>query len=152
MLFYLQLIYRTVPRSFSFFPSLSKLCAYFVRLFSFLTLVEASNAYLRLLQYPNLCCLTPHNKVRSIESSQIKVTDQSTTMDLTCVVRRDIKILCRRKCHFSDSILKANQCVDIYPDPELAATYTTSKNKEIGIQCLACNVSALQVYCYQYPK
>lgn len=67
-------------------------------------------------------------------------------MDLTCVVRRDIKVLSKRKCIFSDSILKAHQCVDIFPDPELAATYVTSKNKEIGIQCLACNVSALQVH------
>lgn len=66
-------------------------------------------------------------------------------MDLTCVVRRDIKLLSKRKCNFSDAVLNPSQSVDIYPDSELTASFTIAKNKEIGVQCQACDLSALHV-------
>ncbi|KAK4023838.1 hypothetical protein OUZ56_009231 [Daphnia magna] len=66
-------------------------------------------------------------------------------MDLTCVVRRDIKLLSKRKCYFSDAVLNPSQSVDIYPDSELTASFTIAKNKEIGVQCQACDLSALHI-------
>ncbi|KAI9556247.1 hypothetical protein GHT06_018821 [Daphnia sinensis] len=66
-------------------------------------------------------------------------------MDLTCVVRRDIKLLSKRKCNFSDAVLNPSQSVDIYPDSELTASFTIAKNKEIGVQCQACDLSALHI-------
>lgn len=66
-------------------------------------------------------------------------------MDLNCVVRREIKLLSKRKCSFADAILKPMNFVDIYPDPVIALGFTIAKNKEIGVQCQACDVSALHV-------
>lgn len=66
-------------------------------------------------------------------------------MDLTCVVRRDIKVLSKRKCNFADAVFKSSQFVDIYPDTELTSSFTIAKNKEIGVQCQACDISALHV-------
>ena len=68
-----------------------------------------------------------------------------TKMDLTCVVRRHIKILSRRKCNFADAVLNSSQSVNIFPDPELTSLFTIARNKEIGVQCQACDVSALNV-------
>ncbi|XP_046653741.1 dynein intermediate chain 3, ciliary-like [Daphnia pulicaria] len=66
-------------------------------------------------------------------------------MDLTCVVRRDIKLLSKRKCNFSDAVFHSSQSVDIFPDRELTASFTIAKNKEIGVQCQACDISALHI-------
>ena len=66
-------------------------------------------------------------------------------MDLTCVVRRHIKILSRRKCNFSDAVLNSSQSVNIFPDPELTSLFTIARTKEIGIPCQASDVSALNV-------
>ncbi len=66
-------------------------------------------------------------------------------MDLTCVVRRDIKLLSKRKCNFSDAVFHSSQSVDIFPDRELTSSFTIAKNKEIGVQCQACDISALHV-------
>ena len=68
-----------------------------------------------------------------------------TKMDLTCVVRRDIKLLSKRKCNFSDAVFHSSQSVDIFPDRELTSSFTIAKNKEIGVQCQACDISALHV-------
>jgi dynein intermediate chain 2 len=68
-----------------------------------------------------------------------------TKMDLTCVVRRDIKLLSKRKCNFSDAVFHSSQSVDIFPDRDLTSSFTIAKNKEIGVQCQACDISALHV-------
>ncbi len=66
-------------------------------------------------------------------------------MDLTCVVRRHVKVLSRRKCNFSDAVFNPSQFVDIFPDPQLTSLFTIARSKEIGVQCQACDVSALNV-------
>lgn len=66
-------------------------------------------------------------------------------MELNCVVRRDIKVLYQRKVNFADAILRPSNFVDIFPDPILALGFTIAKNKEIGVQCQACDISALHV-------
>jgi hypothetical protein len=69
-------------------------------------------------------------------------------MDLTCVVRRHVKVLSRRKCNFSDAVFNPSQFVDIFPDPQLTSLFTIARSKEIGVQCQACDVSALNVSQY----
>jgi len=66
-------------------------------------------------------------------------------MELSCVVRREVKLLSRRRCYFSDAVLKPSCFVDILPDSKVAANFTIAKSKEIGVQCEACNISALKV-------
>jgi dynein intermediate chain 2 len=66
-------------------------------------------------------------------------------MDLTCDVRRHVKVLSRRKCNFSDAVFNPSQFVDIFPDPQLTSLFTIARSKEIGVQCQACDVSALNV-------
>ncbi|XP_046650612.1 dynein intermediate chain 3, ciliary-like [Daphnia pulicaria] len=66
-------------------------------------------------------------------------------MDLTCVVRRHVKVLSRRKCNFSDAVFNPPQFVDIFPDPQLTSLFTIARSKEIGVQCQACDVSALNI-------
>ena len=66
-------------------------------------------------------------------------------MELSCVVRRDVKLLSRRRCNFSDAVLKPSCFVDIMPDTQVAANFRIARNKEIGVQCEACNISALKV-------
>ncbi|XP_046462783.1 dynein axonemal intermediate chain 2-like [Daphnia pulex] len=66
-------------------------------------------------------------------------------MDLTCVIRRHVKVLSRRKCNFSDAVFNPPQFVDIFPDPQLTSLFTIARSKEIGVQCQACDVSALNI-------
>ena len=62
-------------------------------------------------------------------------------MNLICVVRRDIEKLSKRKCNFSDAVLDSSHFVNILPDPQMASLFTIANNKEIGVQCQACDFS-----------
>ncbi|EFX64830.1 hypothetical protein DAPPUDRAFT_333795 [Daphnia pulex] len=81
---------------------------------------------------------TPANDMMSKDSC-------ASTIDLTCAVRRHVKVLSRRKCNFSDAVFNPPQFVDIFPDPQLTSLFTIARSKEIGVQCQACDVSALNI-------
>jgi hypothetical protein len=78
-------------------------------------------------------------------STKIDQYDTPPKIDLTCAVRRHVKVLSRRKCNFSDAVFNPPQFVDIFPDPQLTSLFTIARSKEIGVQCQACDVSALNV-------
>jgi hypothetical protein len=64
-----------------------------------------------------------------------------------CCTSTYVKVLSRRKCNFSDAVFNPPQFVDIFPDPQLTSLFTIA-TKEIGVQCQACDVSALNVSQY----
>ncbi len=69
----------------------------------------------------------------------------STKMELQCLVRRDVQYLSKRRCLFSDAPYRPWNFVDVAPDPVRAAQFTPMDKKEIAVQCMACEFSAIPV-------
>lgn len=117
------------------------------------TFISTMRLYLKIISCSRACAQLPIYRASLINVGTNVVRDLihlwlllvPTKMDLTCVVRRDIKLLSKRKCNFSDAVFHSSQSVDIFPDRELTASFTIAKNKEIGVQCQACDISALHV-------
>lgn len=117
------------------------------------TFITTMRLYLKIISCSRACAQLPIYRASLINVGTNVTRDLihlwlllvPTKMDLTCVVRRDIKLLSKRKCNFSDAVFHSSQSVDIFPDRELTASFTIAKNKEIGVQCQACDISALHV-------